>query len=108
MRGGRGIRIRSTGTYRYIIQNIDDGATRTLKIPENWFPSSVEWMDGQRSVLFSLYENVSKIYKYDLTTDEITFLTEGANPHWNSGKLSISPLGKQSVRWAELKRSYTE
>lgn len=108
--------IRTAGANRYVIQNIDDGNTRTLKIPENWSPNSVEWMNEQRSVLFSAYvydkENdladVSKIYKYDLVTDEITFLTEGSRAHWNDGALPITPEGKQSVRWAELKRTYTK
>lgn len=114
--GGFSLRIWAGGTFRVIIQNIDDGNTRTLKIPENWYPSSLAWMDGQQAVLFSAYEYERdhrrpveiKIYKYDLATDEITFLTEGYHPHWNGGKLPISPIGKQSVRWAELKRAYTE
>ncbi len=114
--GGKGIQIRSTGTFRIIIHNIDDDTTRTLKTPENWFPISVEWMDGQRSVLFSahVYDRdndlpiVMKIYKYDLATDEITFLAEGSRAHWNGGELPITPEGKQSVRWAELKRTYTK
>ena len=114
--GGFVLRIWDDGTIRVIIQNIDDSNTRTLKIPENWYQSSLAWMDGQEAVLFSAYEYkrdnrhpiVVKIYKYDLATDEITFLTEGSNPHWNGGALPLSPIGKQSVRWAELKRSYTE
>ena len=99
------------GTFRIIIHNMDDDTTRTLKMPENWNPSSLAWMDGQQSVLFSAYEYerdnrrpvVVKIYKYDLATDGITFLTEGSRPHWNGGELSVSPIGNQSIRWAELK-----
>ena len=114
--GHVGVRKRAKGTFRYIIHNIDDGITRTLKIPDTLYPSSLAWMDGQRSVLFSAYEYdrdsnrpvVTKIYRYDLTTNEVTILTEGSRPHWNSGKLPISPLGKQSMRWGELKRLYTE
>lgn len=114
--GGKGIQIESTGTFRIIIHNIDDDSTRTLKIPENWSPYSVEWMDGQRSVLFSAYEDerdnflpvVFKIYKYDLATDEITFLTEGTRAHWNGEALPVTPVDKQSVRWAELKKGYTD
>ena len=109
--GGFGLRMRADGTFRIIIHNMDDDTTRTLKMPDNWYPSSLSWMDGQQSVLFSAYEYeednrgpvVVKIYKYDLATDEITFLTEGSRPHWNGGELSISPIGKQSIRWAELK-----
>lgn len=114
--GGFGLKIRADGTFRIVIQNIDDGNIRTLMIPENWYPSSLAWMNGQQSVLFSAYEYVKdnhrpvviKIYRYDLANDEITFLTEGYNPHWNDGALSVSPVGKQSERWAELKKSYIE
>ena len=115
--GGRGISIRSAGTSRYIIQNIDDGATQILNIPDNWYPVSVDWMDGQRSVLFSAYDydefeknrrSERKIYKYDIASEEITFLTEGSNADWHGGALSVSPIDKQSVRWAELKKSYTD
>ncbi len=114
--GGRGISIRTAGTFRYIIQNIDDGATQILNIPNNWYPVSVDWMDGQRSVLFSAYDydefektrrSEPKIYKYDIASEEITFLAEGANADWHGGALSVSPIDKQSVRWAELKKSYT-
>ena len=114
--GGRGIIIRGLGTFRIIIHNIDDDTTRTLKTPENWYLSSLAWMHGQQAVLFSAFEYekdnrspvVTKIYTYDLATDEITFLTEGRNPHWHADALPISPIGKQSVRWADLKRSYTD
>lgn len=106
----------TAGTFRYIIQNIDDGATQILNIPDNWYPVSVNWMDGQRSVLFSAYDydefeknrrSERKIYKYDIASEEITFLTEGSNADWHGGELSVSPIDKQSVRWAELKKSYT-
>lgn len=83
--GGFGLHIRSDGTFRIIIHNIEDDTTHTLKIPDNWYPSSLAWMDGQQTVLFSAYEYERdnhrpieiRIYKYNLATDEITFLTEG-------------------------------
>ncbi len=75
--GGFFLQIQALGTFRCIIHTIDDDTTRTLKIPENWSPNSVEWMDEQRFVLFSASEydrenkraGISKIYKYDLATD---------------------------------------
>ena len=113
--GGFGIQIRAVGTFRYVIQNIRDGTTQRLNIPENWYPSSVAWMDADRSVLFSAYEYIAnsrspvspKIYKYDIASEKITYLTEGSDAHWNGGALSVSPAGKHSVRWAELKRVST-
>ncbi|MDE0317890.1 MAG: hypothetical protein OXM61_23670 [Candidatus Poribacteria bacterium] len=115
--GNVGISIRAAGTFRCIIQNIDDGATKTLKIPEHWYPTSVDWMDGQKSVLFSAYDydefeknrrSERKIYKYDIASEEITFLAEGSNADWHGEALSVSPINKQSMRWAELKKSYID
>ena len=107
--GGRGISMRYAGTFRYIIHDIDDGATQILNIPDNLAPVSVEWMDGQRSVLFSAYDFDEfeknrqqadpKIYKYDIASEKITYLTDGSNADWHGGELSVSPVGKQSVRW---------
>ncbi|MYG00471.1 hypothetical protein F4212_15250 [Candidatus Poribacteria bacterium] len=105
---------RAAGTYRIVIHNINDDTIQTLKIPETWSMSSLAWMDDQRSVLFCARDNdtpngqpiVSKIYKYDIATDELTFLTEGSSADWNAGELSVSPAGKQSVRWGELKKSH--
>lgn len=105
---------RAAGTFRIIVYTIDDGTTQALKIPNNWFPSALAWMDGQRSVLFSAYDFnelrnqpiVRKIYKYNLATHEMTFLTEGTSAHWNGNALPVSPLGKQSLRWGELKKAY--
>ena len=113
--GGFGLQIRAVGTFRYVIQNIRDGTTQTLNIPENWYPSSVAWMDEDRSVLFSAYEYnrennrpiTTKIYKYDIASEKIIYLTEGSDAHWNGGALSVFPAGKQSVRWAELKKVYS-
>lgn len=112
--GGFGLILDSVGTYRYVIQNIRNGETQTLKIPENLSPSSLSWMDENQSVLFSAYEynketnraGTTKIYKYDLASDAYTFLAEGSDAHWNGGALSVSLADKQSVRWAELKRMY--
>ena len=114
--GGFFLQMQAFGTFRCIIHTIDDDTTRTLKIPENWWPNYVEWMDEQRFVLFSAFEydrenkraGVSKIYKYDLATDEITFLTEGSRAHWNGGELPITPKDKHTVRWAQIKKGFTE
>lgn len=112
-----GTSIRAAGTSRIVIHNIDDDTIQTLKIPENWSKFSLAWMDDQRSVLFCARDNdtpngqpvVSKIYKYDIATDELTYLAEGSSADWNAGELSVSPAGKHSVRWGELKKSqFTE
>lgn len=115
--GGRATKIWNAGTFRYVIQNIDDGATQVLNIPDNLAPNSVDWMDGQKTVLLSASDfdefqrtnrSVSKIYKYDIASEELTYLADGSHADWHDGPLSVSPIGKQSVRWGELKRSYVE
>ena len=111
-----GIGTRAAGTFRYMIRNMDDGDTQTLEIPEDWIPSSVAWMDGKRSVLFSSYkfemlrsqDPGTQIYKYDIASAEITQLTSGVGGHWISGGLAVSPAGKYPVRWGEIKKAYSD
>ena len=117
--GGQVIGWRIAGTFRYVIHDIDDDATQLLNIPDNLGPISVDWMDGQSSVLISAYDfdefernrqqqTNPKIYKYEIASEEMTYLADGASADWHGGELSVSPVGKQSVRWGELKRSYIE
>lgn len=110
------IGLRAAGTFRCLIKNIADGATEVLNIPEHWYPTSVDWMDGQRAVLFSAFDydeykktgrSERKIYTYDIAAEDITFLREGSNADWHGGAQSVSPVEKRSVRWAELKKSDT-
>ena len=103
------------GQFLYIIHNIQDDGTQILDIPENWFCSSLSWMNDQQLVLFSAYEYKKErfakpaynIYKYDLLSNQFTHLTEGRGADWHEGPLSVSPVGKKSVRWSELKKAYT-
>ena len=115
--GNLGISIRTAGTFRYIIRNIDDGSTQILEIPEDWMPNSVAWMNGNRSVLFSAYKYEMqrglpyevKIYKCDISSGEITQLTNGSSARWISDDVfSVSPAGKYPVRWGELKKAYSD
>ena len=123
--GGIGFFIRTAGTYRYRIYNLNDGGTQTLKIPEGWWPYSVTWMNGQNSVLFCAFVDYEhrqdhnrwiQIYRYDIASGIITQLTHdrgnkrGAD--WvsddASNVTSVSPAGKQSMRWGELKKAYSD
>ena len=116
---------KSAGTYRYRIYNLNDGGTQTLNIPEGWSPYSVAWMDGQKSVLlcaFVDFEHIlardrwTQIYKYDIASGTITQLTHdrggkrGADWISDDGVsvTSVSPAGKQSVRWGQLKKAYSD
>ena len=103
------------GQFNYLIQDVDDGGKQRLDIPENWYCTSLAWMDEGRSVLFSAFEydrernphDPPQIYKYDLTSNLYTHLTEGSGADWHEDVLSVSPIGKKSVRWSELKKAYT-
>ena len=103
------------GQFNYLIQDVDDGGKQRLDIPENWYCTSLAWMDEGRSVLFSAFEYdrernphpPPQIYKYDLTSNLYTHLTEGSGADWHEGPLSVLPVGKKSVRWSELKKAYT-
>ena len=107
----------NAGISRYIIRNMDDDNTQILEIPDNWAPFSVDWMDENRFVLFSAYDFnkreerplVAEIYKYDISSGEITQLTNGSHARWVSDDvLSVSPAGKHPVRWGQLKKAYSD
>ena len=123
--GSEGLRITWAGTFRYQIRNLNGNETQTLKIPSGWYPNSVAWMDGQKSVLFGAfvdYEHIldrdrwTQIYKYDIASGIITQLTfdhhNQMEADWvsNDGAsvTSVSPAGKQSVRWGQLKKAYSD
>ena len=116
---------RSAGTYRYRIYNLNDGGTQTLSIPEGWWPYSVAWMNGQKSVIFCAFVDFehrldhnrwTQIYKYDIASRTITQLTHDRGGKWGADWISddadsvtsVSPTGKQSVRWGELKKAYSD
>ena len=112
---GKVIKHWTIGHFRYIIHNIEDDARQILDIPDNWYCTSLSWMNEGRSVLFSAFEYVNgrytkptyRIYKYDLSSNQFTQLAEGNGADWYEGPLSVSPIGKKSVRWSELKKAYT-
>ncbi|RKU27404.1 hypothetical protein C6497_11700 [Candidatus Poribacteria bacterium] len=103
------------GHFNYLIQDVDEGGMQRLDIPNNWYCTSLAWMDEGRSVLFSAFEyerdrnphHPTQIYKYDLTSNLYTHLTEGSGADWHEDALSVSPIGKKSVRWSEIKKAYT-
>lgn len=109
------------GTYRYRIHHLNDGSTQTLDIPTDWKPRSVAWMNSRSTVLFSAYTDFepfaaendwAQVYKYNIASGEITRLTHSdgnkANLDWVSDTYDVSPAGKQSVRWGELKKTYSD
>ena len=123
--GAIGRSIKNKGTNRYITRDLSGGASQQLTIPENWYPHSVAWMDDGKSVLFCAYvpsedpddqDRWTQIYRYDITSGAITQLTHnrGHKPSVDwvsddaSSVTSVSSAGKQSVRWGELKKAYSD
>ena len=115
-----GVRIRHAGTYRYMIRNADGSAPQRLAILKDWTPHSVSWMNRGKSVLFSAIKfahwdnpnHFDQLYRYDIATRKIKQLTDGPGDKWGvdwvSGAYAVSPAGKQSVRWGELKKTYSD
>ena len=123
--GGIRFFIRTAGTFRYRIHNLNEGGTQTLNIPEGWAPYSVIWMNGQKSVLFCAFVDYehrldrnrwTQIYKYDIASGIITQLTHDRGNKRGADWISddapsftaVSPAGKYPVRWGELKKAYSD
>ena len=108
------------GTYRYTIRNADGDAPRILAIPKDIMPGSVAWMNRGKSVLFSAIKfshrkdpnHFEQLYRYDVATRKVRQLTDSPGDKWRvdwvSGAHAVSPAGKQTVRWGELKKAYSE
>ena len=105
--------------YRYFISNLITGQSQELKIPKDYKCTGIDWMDGNKAIVFSAYqtklddwqpqEEKYALYKYDIWTREITLLKEDMKyslmfPDWISDDvLPVSPVGKQSILWGKLK-----
>ncbi len=107
--------------YYYFIYNRQNEKTRKLQIPKNLHAYGLDWMDNGESVVFSALEvelNVrfrdigqpSNIYKYDIKSRNITQLTNHSGRDYvldwiSDDVLSVSPKGKETVQWGQLKTS---
>ncbi len=105
--------------YRYFIYDMKTGQSQKLKIPKNYKCAGLDWMDGNKSMVFTAFQDklneeqpgIEKytLYKYDIWTQEITILKEDMVdsfifPDWISDDvLSVSPVGKQPIQWGKLK-----
>lgn len=108
------------GTYRYMIRKSDGSTPQRLAIPKNWTPGSVSWMNRGKSVLFSAIDfahwddpnHFDQLYRYNIATKHIRQLTRDPGDKWGedwvSGAYAVSPAGKHSVRWGELKKAYAD
>lgn len=82
------------------------------RLGNNFIIGGASWMENDRAVLFSLKRMDKPSANYDLY--KYTFETRGLRrlpsepsdeewPDWTEGALSVSPHGKLSTQWAEIK-----
>ena len=82
------------------------------RLGNNFIISGASWMEDDRAILFSLKLMDKPTPNYDLY--RYTFGTRGLRrlpselsdeqwPDWTEGALSVSPHGKLSTQWAEIK-----
>ena len=109
--------------HQYLICDRNGRNIKKLRIPKDWFPSQIDWMDDGKSVVFSAYVGIPldellprpgqypprNIYKYHIPTTEITRLTDhpgkdGSLDWISDDVLSVSPKGKMQTQWGKLKK----
>ena len=113
--------LRNEKAHRHIICDRNGKTLQELRIPKKFFSTSLDWMDGDKSVLLcGFYEKLglqqpgaphipSKIYKYTIWTGEVKQLTDSSRGEWmvdwiDDDVLSVSPKGKKKVTWGVLKQ----
>ncbi len=96
-----------------VIQKHGARDRRVLITPQEWLIHDVCWVDNGKQVLIAAEEHAApdrqiEIYRYNLSNDKITNITNDLeddwSPDWISDKdLSVSPMEKQLIRWGQLK-----
>jgi len=92
-------------------------ATHYQQQPPKWLSHAVCWM-GQKTVLIAAEEHDSPerqidIYRYNLSTDAITNLTNSAGDDYAQDWISdtvydVSSAHNKSILWGALKKTYME
>lgn len=109
--------------HRYLICDRNGKNIKQLRIPKDWRPIKIDWMDDGESVVFSAYVGLPldepgpppdqyppcNIYKYHIWTNTITRLTDhpgkDSSLDWISDDvLPVSPKGKKKVTLGTLKQ----
>ena len=109
--------------FRYIICDQNGKTLRRLNIPKDFLPGGIDWMDGDKSIVFGARKYpvneppplpeqypIMNIYKYHIATGKLTQLTDtkkndGGTVDWISDDaLSVSPEGKMQTQWGVIKK----
>ena len=95
-----------------LIVNVRTRRLKVLDTPKGWKINTVCWADDGDAVLFGGVPkgsgNIYKIYKYRLSTGQITNLTPHPSDNWGMdwtphNSLSVSASEKIATQWARLK-----
>ena len=110
--------------FQYIICDKNGKTLQKLRIPKDFLPGGIDWMDDGKSIVFSALkypinepppkqgqENypILNIYKYHIDTGTLTQLTDTVQHDqtvdWISDDvLSVSPKGKMQTQWGVIKQ----
>lgn len=106
--------------YYYYIHDIRSRRTQQLNIPETMRPQGLDWMDGEKSVVFTAYiRNLneprdpnrrynSNIYKFHIATGKLTRLTDHSGQDYDvdwidDSVYAVTSEGKKPMQWGALK-----
>lgn len=102
-------------TTTLIFQNVQTKLRRVHKFPKVSLIARACWMGSDETVLLSMKADYTdplsnyEIYRYEVRSRQLTNLTNQPGgdhqPHWHAGALSVSPVGKLTTLWGELKQT---
>lgn len=108
--------------FRYIICDKYGKTLQRLRIPKDFEPGGIDWMDDGKSIVFAARKYpinepppppeqypIMNIYKYHINTSTLTQLTNTKQGEdsvdWISDDvLSVSPEGKMPTQWGAIKQ----
>ena len=99
--------VQRIGGGKQVITAIND------RLGNKWLGAGASWMEQDRAILFSLkFMDKSpsnyNLYRYGLETRSLRRLTRETSdekwPDWHEGTLSVSPQGKLTTLWGEIKQ----
>ncbi len=108
--------------FRYIICDENGETLEQLRIPKDFSPGSIDWMDDGKSIVFGARKYpinkpppppeqypIMNIYKYHIATGTLTQLTDteqdDGSVDWISDDvLFVSPKDKMQTQWGAIKQ----
>ena len=107
-------KVRMISNKLFVCQS-DGSKLRKLPIPKEWEITSACWAADGTDIFFDAVENGLvkqggnfEIYRYNRANRQITNLTNhprgDVSPDWLGQNFSVSPVGKLSIQWGEIKQ----